>query len=207
MRIALAVILFFAAAVFFEHPAARVIVVLAGLFAFGEGIAARCPLLARLGGARHYLIGVTAIQFVLAYEWWSAGLEKLANSEFVGGMAGTLGYFASKNPFPWYKDFLLGFASQNATAFAYTVEWSQVIIALILAVTAGIIVYTKGESTNRWVLVLVSLALLGGMLMNANFYLAAGWTGPGTHGINVVMFWTQAILFYVWTSRLASRSS
>jgi hypothetical protein len=49
-----------------------------------------------------------------------------------------------------------------------------------------------------------SLALSGGMLMNANFYLAAGWTGPGTKGSNVVMFWSEGVLLYVWFSLLRS---
>jgi hypothetical protein len=32
--------------------------------------------------------------------------------------------------------------------------------------------------------------------MNANFYLAAGWTSPGTKTANLVMFWVHAVLSY-----------
>ncbi len=215
VRVVLAAILVFVVVVLFKHPIARFLGAVGALFALWEAFSARCYLTGRLGSRNVterlgegslYLLGLVAVQMVLAYEWWSAGWEKVSSPEFVNGINGTLGYFASKNPFLWYKDFLLGPATNNATLFAYTVEWSQVGIAVILAVAGALFVYSKQITIQRIALKLSVLALIGGMLMNANFYLAAGWTGPGTHGINVVMFWIQGVLAYIWLYR-ASRNT
>ena len=211
VRVMLAAILVFAVVVLFKHPVARVLGVAGVIFALWEAFSAKCYLTGHLGSrsvterlneGSLYLLGLVAVQMVLAYEWWSAGWEKVSSPEFVNGINGTLGYFASKNPFPWYKDFLLGCATQNSTSFAYSVEWSQISIAVILAVAGALFVYSKRASVQKLALSFSVLALIGGMLMNANFYLAAGWTGPGTHGINVVMFWFQGILAYIWLYRV-----
>lgn len=210
VRIVLAAILVFAVVALFKHPIARILGGLGAIFALWEAFSAKCYLTSHLGSrsvaerlseGSLYLLGLVAVQMILAYEWWSAGWEKVSSSEFVNGINSTLGYFASKNPFPWYKDFLLGSATNNSTLFAYAVEWSQVSIAIILAVAGGLFVYSKKSSIQKLALKFSVLALIGGILMNANFYLAAGWTGPGTRGINVVMFWMQAILVYIWLYR------
>lgn len=214
VRIMLVAILVFAVAILFKHPVARVLGVVGALFALWEAFSAKCYLTGHLGSrsitdrlseGSLYLLGLVAIQMTLAYEWWSAGWEKVSSPGFVNGINGTLGYFASKNSFPGYKDFLLGPATDNSTLFAYAVEWSQIAIAIVLAVTGALFVYSKKTSVKKFALKFSVLALVGGMLMNANFYLAAGWTGPGTHGINVVMFWIQAILIYVWLYRATKR--
>src|SRR3989344_1913440 len=214
IRILFSAVLVFAAIVLFKHPVARVLSGFGALFSLGEAVLGICYLHARLGSARMrdhlseqalYLVGLVGIQMVLAYERWTAGWEKLSNPEFVSGMIGTLGYFASKNTFPWYKDFLLGFASENAAAFAYAVEWSQISIAVVLAASGALYLYSRHTGIQRIALAASLIALAGGTLMNANFYLAAGWTGPGSHGVNVVMFWIQATLIAAWFYRLVHR--
>ncbi|GEM_PF-1554657 len=206
VRLFLAVLAFFAVAVLLHHPVAKVIFSAFGILAVFELLSGKCWAYAKLGSEKLsleklYLMGLALIQGVMAYEWWSAGWEKISTPDFVNGINKTLGFFASQNPFPWYKNFLNDFALPNATRFAYTVEWSQIAIAIVLLVTAVLVLYTRG-SLNKLVLLVAAVALIGGMLMNTNFYLAAGWTGPGTKGSNVVMFWTQAMLLYVWLSRL-----
>lgn len=215
IRIILAAILFFAVVVLFKHPVARFLGTAGAIFALWEAFSAKCYLTGHLGSrsiaerlneGSLYLLGLVAVQMILAYEWWSAGWEKVSNPEFVNSINGTLGFFASQNPFSWYKDFLLGFATRNSTTFAYSVEWSQIAIAAILVVAGVIFVYSRQISIKKIALKLSVLALVGGMLMNANFYLAAGWTGPGTHGINVVMFWVQGILTYIWFYRASQEN-
>lgn len=210
-RFVLAAILVFAVVFLFKHPVARVLGTAAVVFTLWEAVWAKCYLTGHLGSrsvterlseSSLYLLGLVAVQVALAYEWWSAGWEKVSSPDFVNGITGTLGYFASKNPFSWYKDFLLGFATNNATAFAYAVQWSQIAIAIVLAVFGAFFVYSKNQKIQKASLCLSVLALLGGIVMNAAFYLAAGWTGPGTHGVNVVMFWTQSILVYIWLYRI-----
>lgn len=214
VRLLLAVFAFWGVAVLFTHPVARAAGILLGLFSLGECVLGFCYLHKRSGAQTPgglssgalYLLGLLGVQAVLAYEWWSAGWEKVSSSAFVNGIRETFAFFASKNPFPLMKEFLLGFATQNAAAFAYAVEWSQVAIAITLIICAAFI----GLRVNRFAriaLCLSILALLGGALMNATFYLAAGWTGPGTKGSNVVMFWTQMVLVYVWISALFQKNN
>ena len=148
------------------------------------------------------LTGLVAVQMILAYEWGSAGWGKISNPKFVESIAGTFGYFASQNPYLWYKNFLLGFATNNATLLAYLVEWSQVIIAVTLIAGGAIYLYSDKVTVKKLALKLSVLALVGGMLMNANFYLAAGWTSPSTYNLNLVIFILQAILVYVWLYRV-----
>ncbi len=213
VRLFIGIFALFAAAVLFAHPLARFAALVFGLYSLWECAAGKCPLHAMLGmrspgerlsSEKLGLLGLSAVQAVLAYEWWSAGWEKASSPDFVAGIGKTLGYFASKNPFSWYKSFLEGFAVKHATLFAYAVEWGQLLIAFSLIIAVGIVLWTKNEKQRRLALMVSAGALLGGMLMNANFYLAAGWTGPGTKGSNVVMFWTQAVLVYVWISTLMS---
>lgn len=211
IRLFLGAFLIFAAIVFFRNAIAQFISAILGAFALGEGLFAKCPLMATLGMKTKsdslktetaYLIGLLGIQFIIAYEWWSAGLEKVSGGEFVNGLAKTLGFFASKNPFQWYKDFLLDFTTQNATALAYLIEWSQIIIAITLVAVTWIRLYAKNERTKRMCALAAVISLIVGALMNANFYLAAGWTSPSAHGVNLIMFWAQILLAYTWITEL-----
>jgi hypothetical protein len=215
VRLLLGLFALLAAAVLFKHTLARLAVSVFGLYSLWESAAAKCPLHAALGmrspgeglsQEKLGTLGLAAIQAVLAYEWWSAGWEKASSPDFVVSIDKTLGYFASNNPFSWYKVFLEGFAMKNAMLFAFAVEWSQIAVALALISTAGVILWAKNEKRRRLALMTAVGALLGGMLMNANFYLAAGWTGPGTKSSNVIMFWVQAVLLYVWVSSLTTSS-
>jgi hypothetical protein len=201
----------FAAAALFVNPLARILSAAFGVFAFWECAAGYCPLHAKLGLRKQgdllapdvlRLVGLLGIQTVLAYEWFTAGLGKLMNAEFIVGMPKTLGTFASKNPYPAYKEFLLGPALRNAQAFGYAVEWSQVLVGIALAATVAAMLYVKRVAQLRAALATAVLALAAGACMNANFYLAAGWTGAGTKSVNIVMFWVQAILVYVWLHSL-----
>ncbi|MBI2099437.1 DUF2892 domain-containing protein [Candidatus Uhrbacteria bacterium] len=206
----------FAAFALFKHPAARLAAALFGVFSLFEGLWATCGLLSMMGRKDRlvsmkketlYLLGLLGAQATVAYEWWSAGWEKVSSPEFVSGISKTLAFFAGKNPFPWYKDFLLGFASKNAIAFAYAVEWSQVAIAFALLIGIYFIAAPVSNKIKRCGLCLSLLALAGGLLMNINFYLAAAWTSPATRGSNVVMFWVGVALAYVWLYSLLSKDT
>lgn len=211
VRFLLGLFLLFAAAILFKNSLARILVAFFGIFSLIEGFAGQCPAFAAIGVKDKknevpvQWLGILYIQLILTYAWWSAGWEKISSGEFIGGIAKTLGFFASKNPFGWYKSFLENFALPNASVFGYVVEWSQIAIAVCLLLTTIIIFFSRVNKTKNAVFVLMILALFGGLLMNANFYFAAGWTGPGTKGDNIIMFWTEAILMYVWISQLLKK--
>lgn len=214
VRLALGAFALFAAAALFAGPLAKIAAVLFGAFALWEYGTGWCPLHAALGGrspsdrlspSALYLLGLSAVQAVMAYAWFDGGWEKVTNPEFATTVGKTLAFFASKNPFPWYKAFLLGPATDKSYLFGLAVEWGELAVGIALAAALVGILVARDEKRRR-ALAVSSVALAIGMVMNANFYFAAGWTGAGTKGDNVVMFWVQAILLYVWISASVSGS-
>lgn len=214
LRIVLAGFLFFAATILFENPIARVFAALFGFYSLWEAAAGKCPLHARLGvhnlndsldTAAIGTMSLVGIQAVVAYEWWHAGWEKLSNPEFLTGMGKTLGYFASKNPFPWYAAFLTGPASDHSMLFGAIVAWVEAAVGVAMFVAGAGIIWAKSPRLRAAAYLASMFALLGGIFLNANFYFAAAWTGAGTKGVNVTMFWTQIFLAYAWLKLLAKR--
>lgn len=161
--------------------------------------------IARLKEKPSSLLGLCGVQAVMAYAWLEAGWEKVSDPEFANGMGKTLGYFASKNPIGWYKAFLLGPATDKSYLFGLAVEWGEVFAGLALLASLVGIACAASEKKRQFAFRLGIFALLAGAFMNANFYLAAGWTGPGTKGDNVVMFWSQAVLAWTWWVALQSK--
>lgn len=211
-RLFLAAVAAFAAWAIFEHPALRLVSAVFAAFALYEAGAARCVLYGRLADASgalsresRYLLALVTLQAALAYEWLGAGISKIAGGTFVSDLPGTLAAFAAKNPYPWYADFLTGFATANAALLGPAIEWGQVAIGVVLAGSAVKLLLVKNPARRRIVACAASLALVGGMILNANFYLAAGWMSPSTHGLNLVMFWAQAALVYAWLGMSAER--
>lgn len=214
IRFLLGAFFLFAAWVLFEHPLTRVLSTIAGVYTLLECLTSSCPLYGRLGMKSQadtlkteslYLLGLFGVQIALAYKWLSAGLEKVSGPDFVADLVKTLAYSASKNPFPWYRDILTGFATRYVVPLGYAIEWGEVAAGAILILSVVVYLHSKNAETRRGLLILSVAALLGGALLNTAFYLAVGWIGPSTKNINVVMFWTQLVLAYVWLSALMAK--
>lgn len=211
LRLFIAVFFFFAAWGLYEQSAAQIIAGLISLYALGEAVIGYCPLYKvfgcatvkdRLSAQAVMLIVLAGIQITIAYEWGAAAFEKWSNPEFIESMPSVLGYFSSANPYEWFTGFLTDYATPNAELFGHLVRVGQTLVAAGLVLGAALFVYSKKIQMKRVAVIFSLTSLLAGMAMNAAFYFAAGWTGPGTHGINVVMFWTQAMLVYFWTTRI-----
>lgn len=136
-----------------------------------------------------YLCILSAIGLLWVYSGW----EKVSTGEFSDGMSKTLGFFASKNPYPFYKQFLLDFAIPNAKTFGELVQYGE--IAVGLGTLAVVLALITGRA-NRLVLKLFSLALVGTILLNANFWFASGWTSISTSSLNLLMGAIEAITLY-----------
>lgn len=146
------------------------------------------------------LITLLLIQLLIAYEWLTASWSKIANADFIVDMNKTLAFFAGKNPFAWYKEFLLGPATQNSAMFARLVEYGELAVGLALAISAlALLIWQKH---NRLGSIMAIIGLIVGMFLSANFYFAAGWTGVATKSLNVILFWLQAILAGNWLIRM-----
>lgn len=123
--------------------------------------------------------------------WARSSLGKFAGGTFVDGLGATLGKFASKNPYPWFKDFLEGVAIPGSQFFGQLVLWGEALVAI--SVTLGALYLLLNKKADKTVLFLFALGLLGGALMNLFFWLASGYTSPSTDGLNLVMLVTQLV--------------
>lgn len=133
-----------------------------------------------------------AIFLIVAYEWTMAGWEKLSGGTFVSGLSKTLGFFASKNPYPWFKDFLLTTAVPNSMIFGFLVMFGELLTGIAIILGVAMIFWNKKEYLNVGLLVL-KLGLVAGAFLSATFYLASGWTSVSTEALNLVMMAIQII--------------
>lgn len=214
VRFILAVMAFGAAAFLFEGTVARIIFTLVGLWCLYEAVFATCPALAKLGAADAkkpvsdqtlFTVALITIQGVLAYEWWNAGLAKVMSGTFPTGLANTLTKFADGNPYAWFKAFLFGGVMDKSMILGYLIEWGEVAIAVALVVSIIATLYSRSRTLSTTVRTVVAIALLGAMALNASFFFAAGWMSPSAHGVNMIMFWVEAALFYVVCSQVFDR--
>jgi thiosulfate dehydrogenase (quinone) large subunit len=113
------------------------------------------------------------LRLLLAYEWLSAGLEKIQEAAWVGDKvpAGIHGFLAGAvtkatgaHPavFGWYADFIKSVALPNEQLFSYMVAYGEVLVGLALLVG----IFTK------W-------AAFWGAVMNLAFLLAGSTSANG----------------------------
>ena len=205
ISLALGLIFLVLAWLIYEQPLFRLLALAFALYMFYEFLTGYCAIYQRLrvkpaallDKENLALVVIAGSQLVFAYEWLVAGYEKITG-DFVVGITNTLAFFMSKNPYGWYQSFITNVATPYETWFAYAIEWSQLISGVLLALGAGLLIYGRAASSQRLAAVLSIIALVAAAFMNANFYLAAGWTSPSTHGINIVMFWLELIFIYWW---------
>ena len=142
-----------------------------------------------------YLIFMTA-----GFIFLRSGYGKVTEGKFVGALASTLGKFAEKNPYPFFKDFLNNFAIPNSQLFGVLTQWGEVLTGLSLFFISAYILFT-GKS-SKLLYLLLGLGLLGGMFLNGTFYLASGWTSASTESLNLMMFLVELIgLGYILNTR------
>lgn len=125
--------------------------------------------------------------------WLRSSYGKISGGNFVEGLAGTLDKFASKNPYPLVKQFLLNVAIPNAHLFGTLVMLGEAFTALSIVIAS--VYLLLNSKTNQVVLTILSLGLIIGIFLNATFWFASGWTSPSTDGLNLLMFAVQLVGF------------
>lgn len=123
--------------------------------------------------------------------WLKSSIGKFSAGGFVEGMGATLGKFIAKNPNSWYVDFLKTVAIPNADIFGMMVLWGELFVALALVLGSAYLLMGKKLTDN--VKIFLGFGLFGGLLMNVNFYFAAGWTSPSTESLNLLMAAISAV--------------
>lgn len=133
------------------------------------------------------------IQWVIAFEWIKSSWGKFAEPDFMNNISKTLGAFSSPgNPNEWYASFVRERLLPNANLFGNVTRFSELLAGLALAL-GGAWLLTQ-RNLRKPVALVVLIALVGGALLNFNFYFAAGWTSPSAEGINLVMGLVQLVL-------------
>lgn len=130
---------------------------------------------------------------VFAFEWLRASYGKFVAEPgkpgFIEGMPKTLGFFTKDNPHQFYVDFL---KNADPSLLGNLTRYSELAVGLALAIAVIGLFFKIGS--RKLMLALGGLGALGGMLLNLNFYLAAGHTSPSTESVNLVMGLVQLIL-------------
>lgn len=132
-------------------------------------------------------IWLALVRIFFGYIWLQSGIEKLTGGGFVSGMAKTLGYFASKNPYAWQKDFLLNVATPNATLFGNLAMYGEILVGLSLLLG-----------------VFSEIGLIGAIAMNLAYLFAAGWTSPSTETVNLAMAGVEFVLLLAGPGKVLS---
>ncbi len=149
---------------------------------------------------RASVVWLVLIQFVLAFEWLHSGWGKWAGPGFMDNIGKTLEGFAAKTPYKAYGAFLTNNAVPNADLFGNSIRLGEMGVGIAL-VLSGIILLTQ-KRLPSWTVAVTAIALLGGALMNLNFFLASGWSSPSTWGVNMVMGFIHLIIaIYYITNR------
>lgn len=140
-------------------------------------------------GYRYFLFTTLALGFI----WLRSSWGKIAEGKFVDSLGGVLTKFASNNPNTWYKDLLQTVAIPNAKTMGPVIMWLEFATAILLA--GSVIYLLTNKKKNTTVAWLLALGFLFGMVLNANFWLAAGWMSASTDGLNLLMLLFELIGF------------
>lgn len=146
----------------------------------------------------HALFTPFTVQVVLAYEWLSAGWEKVNAGQFVPNISKTLDHFENGNPHEWYIASILALAKSHPVTFGMLIQWGELLVGIGLVAALVFYTFCQQQSFKSLARFIAGPALLGGAFMNLNFYLAAGWTSPSTGGLNMLMFLVEVILLIAW---------
>ncbi len=128
---------------------------------------------------------VSYILLVVGYIFVQSGYGKITGGTFVNGLAKTLGYFASENPYPPVQSFLTDIAIPNSIVFGNLTILGELIAGISII---GAVVYQLYKKRLTFVAyTMLIIGLLVGLFLNITFWLSSGWTSPSTNSVNLLM--------------------
>lgn len=132
--------------------------------------------------------------------WLRSSYGKFTSGTFVSSLAGILTKVADKNPYPWFKQFLVNTAIPNSQIFGFLILWGEFLIAVVMSV--GVLVLLLTPKPNKLVNLMLLVSLIGGAFLNILFWLGFGYTSPSTDGLNLLMLAVEIIgIFYLLPKR------
>ncbi len=137
-----------------------------------------------------------AIRLYLAYEWISAGLEKLQNPAWVQTGLALKGFWASATKidptnahpaitFGWYREFLTYMLNSGSYVwFAKLVTFGEILVgvALLLGLFTGIAAFFGGFM--NWNFMMAGSASVNPMLFILSIFLILAWKTAGWIGLD-----------------------
>lgn len=142
----------------------------------------------------YYQRGFLLIFLAVGFVWAKSALGKVMGGTFVSTMDKSLEKFASGNPYEWYVSFLTSFVIPNAEIFGRLVMWGEVFVAAALL---GSILYVLTNKSNVYALYILLAGLIGGALLNLNYYFASAWMSPSSESLNLLMVLLQSIGIFI----------
>lgn len=144
----------------------------------------------------------TVILF-LGLVWLKSTLGKLTAGKFVDSLSPTLEKFTSGNPHPWYIDFVENSVMPNSKFFGNLIMWGEFLTAISLISSSIYFIFSKKD--NKILEYILVLGLLGGALLNLNFWFASGWMSPSGDSLNLLMFAIQVLALLVFGKKLLKK--
>lgn len=134
--------------------------------------------------------------------WAKSSYGKFVSGTFVSSLGTTLTKTADKNPYPWFKQFLVSTAIPNSQIFGLLTFWGEFLIAI--SITLGAMLLLLSPKPNKFASGMLLLGLSGGAFLNINFWLGFGYSSPSTDSLNLLMAAVEITgIFYVLSCRSA----
>jgi uncharacterized membrane protein YphA (DoxX/SURF4 family) len=125
--------------------------------------------------------GIALIEVAIGYEWIISALNKITSNDYLAGLASALKKNLRDNPNHWYSEFLKTIIIPHARSYALLIEICELLVGLGFLLGAALWLSTRfaGWTWAPAVNSLVIVAIAGGALMTANYYVQGGNTLPG----------------------------
>jgi thiosulfate dehydrogenase (quinone) large subunit len=128
---------------------------------------------------------LAALEAIVGWEWLMSGGNKLLSGTFAQGLADALNNGIKDNPNGWYVAFLQQTVIPHSTLFGYLIEWSEIMIGIILLGGALVLLGKPpmpGDPQYRFAVgysIAVIIVSAVAILQNVNFhFFMGGWVIP-----------------------------
>lgn len=138
-----------------------------------------------------YIKGFLIIYLILGGIWLRSSIGKITGGKFVDSLGTTLTKIAQNNPYPWFKSFLQDMVISNSKIFGNLIMWGEVLTAAAIVLGSFYLLFFGGN--QKLGLIILILGLLGGMFLNAIFYLGFGYSNVSTESLNLLMFLVELV--------------
>lgn len=134
---------------------------------------------------------ITLIILSVGLIWAKSSYGKFTSGSFVSSLDQTLTKILDKNPYPWFKQFLVGAVIPNSQVFGSLVFWGEFLTAV--AIVLGSILLLLNPQAGRLTRLMLILGLAGGIFLNTIFWLGFGFTSPSSDSLNLLMIAIEII--------------